>query len=667
MNKRLLMYAALLAVAFVGWSGSAQADAPTPATDEEIKELIAKAGNAEDYKGQSLLYILDEDDVYVQDSGLATTESCKIIKILTEAGIKAHAVLRMDYDPDTRRVVFKRVRIHRKDGSIEDVPLSTVVTQPTEQYAIYWGGLQHLLPIPRLAVGDTIEIKTSKIGFNIAYLSDSGGLHSMAGAENLLPPMEGHWYEVMLFQTSHPILQKRYSVHMPKDMPVQYEVYNGMLKTSLWFDDDNHVYTFSAEAIEPIKSEPRMVARDDCVPKVVLATVPDWETKSRWFYEVNKDQFEVTPEIQAKVDELTRDLPDMETKIRKLNNWVADNIRYYGTSRGPCEGFTLHTGEETFRDRGGVCKDKAGMLVTMMRALGCEVYPALTMAGSRVERIPADQFNHTVTVQRMDDGSFRILDPTWIPQSREVWSSREALQGLVYGTPEGEDLTLSPYYSPEYNSMKFKTTSQIDADGSLSIEINGELKGYCCTYMRRNMGRHPSPEHKAALERALNIAANAKLLDFSFTDPFDYSEDSKVMLEAEADGYAAGKGEVRMFHLPMMSHPLEKFLIPDFSYSVAKDERQYGMRMRATRGVLYEEKIELPSGWKVTHLPEKKTIKSGSADLTFEAKADGPLITYTFAFDVKNHVIPPEDYPDYKKAIETMNELSKEWVVCTVN
>ena len=29
-------------------------------------------------------------------------------------------------------------------------------------------------------------------------------------------------------------------------------------------------------------------------------------------------------------------------------------------------------------------------------------------------------------------------------------------------------------------------------------------------------------------------------------------------------------------------------------------------------------------------------------------------------------VVPAEDYPEYKKAIDTMNELSDEWIVCTV-
>ena len=91
--------------------------------------------------------------------------------------------------------------------------------------------------------------------------------------------------------------------------------------------------------------------------------------------------------------------------ISLLTHWAADEIRYSGISMGPGEGYTLHSGEMNFTDRCGVCKDKAGMLITMLRAAGFESYPAMTMAGSRIDYIPADQFNHSVTVVKLKDGN----------------------------------------------------------------------------------------------------------------------------------------------------------------------------------------------------------------------------------------------------------------------
>lgn len=652
----------VLAVA-AGLGATALAGPPRPATEEQIREWIESAGDADDYDQADVVYVLDEADVYVQDSGLATTESCQVIKVLTDAGVKAQTVYRYEFDPATNRVTIRSARIHRRDGSIEDVDVSTVITQPAPEHWIYWGNQEHVLALPRMEIGDTVEIRTSRIGFNIAYLSDAAGA-SAGGGETLQPPMPGHWYEVTQFSSSHPIVRKRYSVHMPQDKPVQYEVYNGELKSSVWFDGDHHVYTFQAEDIPALKSEPHRVAMDDCATKVVMATVPDWETKSRWFNAVNEPQFDADDAIRAKVEEITRGLDTEEEKITACLHWAADNIRYYGTSRGPCEGFTLHKGIETFRDRGGVCKDKAGMLITMLRVLGLEVYPALTMAGSRVEAIPADQFNHTVTVMRNKDGSFRILDPTWSPLSRELWSSRESLQGLVYGTPEGQSLTLSPYFEPSYNLLACRASSEIGEDGRLATQITMDLKGYPGTYLRRTVDRYPRPEQRAAFEEALHIAPNARLEELEFTDPRDYSRDGFVKMNVSAEGYAAGDGAVRMFKLPLLSHPLASFFIPDLFYPVEAEEREFGMRMRATRLVRYEETVKLPAGWVVDHVPEAQTLDSGSASLAFDATPGDGELTYRFEISIKNQIIPPKDYVEFKKAIDTMNELSDEWIVC---
>ena len=120
-----------------------------------------------------------------------------------------------------------------------------------------------------------------------------------------------------------------------------------------------------------------MVALDDCVPKLVIATLEDWFAKARWFHEVNEPQFDADDDIRAKVAEITEGLKTDDEIIAACTHWVADNIRYYGTKQGgACEGYTLHDSRVTFRDRGGVCKDKAGMLVTMLRVAGYEVYPA---------------------------------------------------------------------------------------------------------------------------------------------------------------------------------------------------------------------------------------------------------------------------------------------------
>ena len=165
-----------------------------------------------------------------------------------------------------------------------------------------------------------------------------------------------------------------------------------------------------------------MVDLFDVAPKLMMSSTPEWKDKSLWFHGVNEEygSFEPTPAAQKKVDELLAGVTDEIERIAILTHWVADNIRYSGISMGEGEGYTLHNTEMNFTDRCGVCKDKASLLIAMLRMAGFEAHPAMTMAGSRIETIPADHFNHCVAVVKLQNGTYIPLDPTWVPFNREL-------------------------------------------------------------------------------------------------------------------------------------------------------------------------------------------------------------------------------------------------------
>ncbi len=123
---RITLWAGIVLSGIVG--RGAMAEPPEPATAQQIEKMIAAAGESKDYD--------DADLVYVYKSGLATTEACQVIKILTDAGVRQKSVLRWDFDPDTYRVTIKGVRIHRKDGGVEEVDLGALIRHPAVQHAI---------------------------------------------------------------------------------------------------------------------------------------------------------------------------------------------------------------------------------------------------------------------------------------------------------------------------------------------------------------------------------------------------------------------------------------------------------------------------------------------------------------------------------------------------
>lgn len=638
---------------------------------ESIRERLQAAGGAEVYDANAVV-VLDSTEVVVRPDGIGVFTVQKLTKVLREGGIRRESIQRFNFDPHTNRLRIVALRVYRADGAVEEVPAESFRHQPDDSSVIYWGNEQFVAAVPHLAVGDAVETVVERTGFNVAYLGEagdaaSGGTGLTAGATQLTPPVPGHWHDEAAFWSDVPVIEKRYVVRSGRDKPLQYGVYNGELRCSVTFDGDDVVYTFEKRDIPALRREAGMVPPGDVMPKLVLATLPDWESKSRWLYAANEPQFELTDEIRAKVRELTAGCESDEQKITALNRWVADNIRYVGTSRGACEGYTVHSAAETFRDRGGVCKDKAGMLTAMLRAAGFESYVAMTLARQEVFPIPADQFNHCVTVLRGADGTFRLLDPTWMPRSRDNWSTFEAEQHVVYGTPEGHGLLRSPYVPPQDNEITWRSQARILPDGQLRGSLTLRAIGGPETLLRRALGSKDGPACERTLEEALaRLDPAARPVSIAATDPQDYGGPFEAAFEYFVPRFALGDGARRYFILPMTRPLLSEIALADLQGANSPEKRSYPLMLRTTRLARIEEVIRLPAGWRVEKAPEPISIDGPAGSLELTVETLGGEIRYACTLTVRTHRVKPQDYPEFKKALDAFEKLTREYVVCSV-
>ena len=76
-------------------------------------------------------------------------------------------------------------------------------------------------------------------------------------------------------------------------------------------------------------------------------------------------------------------------------------------------GFEPHDVCLTFDKKYGVCRDKAGLLVAMLRTAGFEAYPVLTSVGKQGDPgIPDYFFNHAIVAVSLKPGQYTLMDPT---------------------------------------------------------------------------------------------------------------------------------------------------------------------------------------------------------------------------------------------------------------
>lgn len=631
----------------------------TLSAQPDYRQIIDKAGDASRYQGHHQLIIFDSLTVDVQESGLTYVLNHTLTKVLTPQGAKELNVVKYGYDPLSAYVEIRKAIIHKKDGSTIELNLQGVMDYPAPARAIYWGAREKMIEIGRLEVGDAVEMLMFRKGFTYALLQTDED-------ERYIPPMRGQFYDIVEFFGPYPVQNKTYQVKVPKTKPLQYEFYNGEAQSSSWFEGDKIVYTFTKKEMLPIKNEPRMVALSDVAPKLLVSTTADWFAKSTWFFKVNEDfgSFDSNSEIKAKVDEILKGARDEMDSVSRLTHWCADEIRYSGISMGEGEGFTLHKGEMTFADRCGVCKDKAGMLITMLRAAGFKSYPAMTMAGSRIDYIPADQFNHCVTVVKLRDGKYHLLDPTWVPFIRELWSSAEQQQEYLMGVPEGADLATTPISAAENHFLKIDGLAELAKDGSLKGRIAVWGEGQSDASVRSLFrSSNPSMWSRAVERELLKLWPNALITQVKYTDPADYlNYNMWIAIDYVIPEFALISGNTMMF-TPLSAAGIFKSFQGHLAFETNLKERKYGFRDRCTRKVEINESITLPEMKQTVRLPAEVDTKGSAASFSGRYKIVNGSLVFSGTANYNKRIYEDTDWPEFKKAVDAQNGFSMAPVV----
>ncbi len=633
-----------------------------PVSAQSWRPLEKRLSRQPDLASAAAVVLLDSTGVRFKDSGSGSFDIHQVIKVQTTEGALRHRVLKYDYDPLTAQAVFEDVKVYKADGSVKNIDLSTVCDYAAPARAIYWGARQIMIEVGALEPGDIIDYRIGKKGFTYALLASG----SFDEEDRFIPPMKGNFYDIVPFWVTYPTVSKIYTIDVPRDKEVQYEFYQGECHSSVRVDGDRKFMSFSVSDARPFRREPNMVDLFDVAPKLMLSSTPKWEDKSVWFSGVNEDygSFEPTPEVEKKVAEILKGVTDEQRKIWLLTHWVADYMRYSGISMGEGEGYTLHNAKMNFTDRCGVCKDKASMLITMLRVAGFEAHPAMTMAGSRIESIPADHFNHCVVVVKLSNGVYTPLDPTWVPFTRENWSSAEQQQNYLPGLPEGSPLMLTPVSAPENHYLKLNVKTTLDKDGNLVGEYTVTAEGQSDASVRSPFTKSYVANWQKAMENEiLSIDPEAKMISVNYGKNPDYYLDAPIKITAKFSipSYAVKTSDGALLYMPVsgrLYNRAKTFL----RVNTNLPEREFGFKDSCSRLVEANENVTVPKGMRLS-ATAGDNVSGEAADFTGKITQTGSTVNINTSIALKKRVYEAEDYPGFKKAVEAWKSIEENTIV----
>jgi transglutaminase-like putative cysteine protease len=280
-------------------------------------------------------------------------------------------------------------------------------------------------------------------------------------------------------------------------------------------------------------------------------------------------------------------------KIKALFYYVSKNVRYMGlTPEKDRPGFEPHDVCLTFDKNYGVCRDKAALLVAMLREAGLNAYPVLISVGVRRDPVvPDPDFNHAIVSVELEKGKYLLMDPT-DENTRDLLPTYDANQSYLVCRPEGEQLLISPVPPPEQHLMRITTTGTLNAAGGLEAKTELSFEGVNDDEYRNAFVKMKPDDVRRFFERNLKASVpGAKLISIQLRpeNMLDMATNVRAELEFSADGMTASGSGKSIVTVPWVGNDIGiiNFILRD----TGLEKRKYPLQTSTTCGL--EETISL--------------------------------------------------------------------------
>jgi len=222
-----------------------------------------------------------------------------------------------------------------------------------------------------------------------------------------------------------------------------------------------------------------------------------WADVSRLADGIFEPRFDAGREIKARSEELMSGKPDRWERIRALTDFVQKQIVYLSLTldTDSLAGLRPHPAAEVLRNRYGDCKDKATLLVSMLRSVGEGGYPVLLYAANQKAVSPdwpsPGEFNHAIVAIPADGqvpswwpvvdlaglGRVVIFDPTDPTTPLGLLSSADQGGWGLVVSPRGGSLFSLPASDPSCSRIERHVEAVLTSSGAMSVKIRQDEIG----------------------------------------------------------------------------------------------------------------------------------------------------------------------------------------------
>ena len=583
-------------------------------------------------------------------------------KVLTEKGRREESTISLDYSKRYGEASIDYVGAIDAEGNEREIDVSSTTKESTDNGSMsanIYDPLDRKIvcTVPGLKVGETLHVRTSR--------------------KTLHPRCEGQWADISVMEWSDPIVRSTYEVTAPAERPlgrIQVRHPLGNLITNVTRQaNGDWVYTFTATNSPQAIPEPDMPALYTQVQAVRVSTAASWEEISKWYWKLSLPHLsKVSADMTNQVRMLAAGTNRLEN-LRNVFRFVSQEIRYMGlTLEDVSPGYAPHDVDLTFSHRYGVCRDKAALLVAMLRIAGFQSFPVLIQVGAKNDpEVPQPFFNHAIVAveDRAFGEGYLLMDPT-DENTKDLLPSYLSDKSYLVCRPEGERLLTTPVPDPRRNELTIRSKGALARDGSVSLMSEIGFGGINDTAYRHMLVRQRPEDRVKIFERIVKSVAPGAELTSCRIEPEDLRNTEAAMsvrLSVRIPECVL-KGETRsLLDLPFLSARMgvANFLLDG---SLTLPQRRYPLVLGTTAKV--SETIELDLGG---HLGAARVLPRDVVEVEdgyrFIRKSDGTngVLKSVRELTVGAMEFSPKVYGDLREAVKEAEAASRRRPVFVVD